>query len=91
MSRALISYLLPFVPLVAYGLWVYFARRKAGAAARGTLPDWQTGPWSWLIVGALLAGALGVLALALIDGSDPSARYIPPSYQDGQVIPGHTE
>ncbi|MEX2647900.1 MAG: DUF6111 family protein [Alphaproteobacteria bacterium] len=91
MSRALISYLLPFVPLVAYALWAYLARRKAGAAAAGTLPAWQAGPWSWLIAAALLAGAIGVLGLALVDGADPSAKYVPPSYKDGEVIPGHIE
>lgn len=91
MSRALLSYLLPFVPVVAYGLWVYFARRKAAASAAGDLPPWQAGPWSWLIAGALLAGAVGVLALAFFDGADPSGKYVPPSYQDGQIVPGHVE
>ncbi|MGH6719206.1 MAG: hypothetical protein ACREER_07800, partial [Alphaproteobacteria bacterium] len=60
MSRVLLSYLLPFVPVLAYGVWLYLARRKAGTA--GAQPSWHQGPWSWLVAAALLAGALGVLA-----------------------------
>jgi hypothetical protein len=90
MSRALLSYLLPFVPVIAFALWVYLARNRA-AASGGTVPAWRDGPWSWLIAGALLVGALAVLALALFDGADPSGRYVPPSYQDGAIVPGHME
>jgi hypothetical protein len=90
MSRMLLSYLLPFVPVLAYGVWFYLARRKAVAA--GGQPSWRQGPWSWLVAIALLVGALGVLALAVVgDGADPTAKYVPPSYQGGEVVPGRTE
>ncbi|MBM3583249.1 MAG: hypothetical protein FJX36_02160 [Alphaproteobacteria bacterium] len=90
MSRALLSYLLPFVPVVVYAIWVYVARNRA--AARGApAVAWRDGPWSWLIAVALLAGAIAVLAFALVDGDAPGGRYVPPSYQNGQVVPGHVE
>ena len=89
MSRVLLAYLLPFVPVLAYIVWLAVARRKVATAAGA--PPWRQGPWSWLVAAALLAGAIGVLALAFVDGADPSAKYVPPSYQGGAFVPGHFE
>ena len=43
---------------------------------------------------ALAAGALAVLFLALIwyrgvGSMSPHASYVPPTYKDGRIIPGH--
>ncbi|MSP83653.1 MAG: hypothetical protein EXQ94_12225 [Alphaproteobacteria bacterium] len=92
MIRILLEVILPLLlPFVGYGIWLHFARRKAELIAAGALPSWQDAPWTWLVVTGIGLAVASVLALVFVGGAAPGSRYIPPSYVDGQVVPGRTE
>jgi len=91
MVRVFFTYLVPFLlPIAAYLFWVWYRTayvKKHG----GEAPSVEQGPWPWLLlVGAMLT--LGIMsATALLRGADPDAKYIPPRYEDGQIVPGRAE
>ncbi|MFQ5984728.1 MAG: DUF6111 family protein [Alphaproteobacteria bacterium] len=92
MLRKLLLYVLPFLlPLVAYGVWLAFARRKARLAGSGALPRWQEAPWTWLLIAGFGLLILGFASLALFGNGAPGGRYVPPQVIDGEIVPGRFE
>lgn len=92
MLRKLLLYVLPFLlPLVAYGIWLAFARRKARLAGSGALPGWQEAPWTWLLIAGFGLLILGFASLALFGNDTPGGRYVPPQVIDGEIVPGRFE
>ncbi|MDG2244499.1 MAG: hypothetical protein P8L66_13525 [Rhodospirillaceae bacterium] len=91
MVRVFFIYALPFLlPLSVYLAWAWY---RMGHVKRhgGEAPQIEKGPWPFLLLlGAILS--LGVIATtALMRGADPGAKYTPPRYEDGRVIPGQLE
>ncbi len=92
MRRMLLNYLLPIaLPFVIYGVWFVFARYKARRAGEEGGPEWREAPWTWLLTASAGLVAVGFIVLALQGGSPPGESYIPPSYSDGEIVPGRTE
>ncbi|MEQ8964184.1 MAG: hypothetical protein RID91_00030 [Azospirillaceae bacterium] len=84
----LIPLIAPTVAYLAYA-WVQARRRAAGS---GAPPGWwQEGPWLWLFAAGvgLLAIVLGIWAVQ--SGEPAGSVYIPPSFEDGEILPGHHE
>ena len=92
MRRTLLQYLLPLVlPLVAYGVWLMIARNRARKAGAADVPGWHGAPWTWLVVAGIGLVSVGFVILAFQGDASPGAKYIPPQYIDGEIVPGYTE
>ncbi len=80
MLRILLTYLLPFLlPFVAYGIYLLLMRHER------ELTSWPV--FTLTIAGLMLCGG-SLVYWALNDGSPPGGTYLPPSYQDGEIVPG---
>lgn len=73
-------------PFAAYALWLLVTRRTVRNP-----DDWTVKTIAWLaLVGAVLM--IGVLVIFIhLDPSPPGGTYVPPSFEDGVLIPGHIE
>ena len=92
MKRILLNYLLPIVlPLVIYGIWLALARRKARQAGATDMPDWRSAPWTWLVIAGICLVSLSLVVLALVGDEPVEGTYVPPTYIDGEIVPGHIE
>lgn len=83
----IVKYLIIFgLPFAVYGLWAFFARRRAEA---GDEPLQNT-PWIWLFMAGLvlMIGSLGVTGLMTGEGIE--GNYVPPHLVNGVVVPSDT-
>ena len=79
----LIMLIMILLPFAAY--WV----RRSLAGETGEAEDVPTVP---LLAAGLGLALISVLALVLTGtGGQRDGRYVPPSLEDGQIIPGHFE
>lgn len=79
MIRVALTILLPLLaPTAIYFLWLYTLGR---AAERNT-------PWTWLIIGGLVAAAIALVGIGVDTGGDQAGHYVPPHVEDGRVVPG---
>ena len=84
--RQFFEIVLPLVlPTAIYVGYVFVLRPRSGG---GSLPEI---PWAWLAGAGGFMLAVTFLAIALLGGAEPSARYQPPKLVDGKVEPGHFE
>ena len=91
MSRLLFEILpLLLVPLVGYLLWWYLTRGRALAQGRPP-PDLSRGPWAWLLAAGLVLVIAGLTYISLTSGEEPGGTYVPPSFEDGRIVPGHID
>ena len=74
------------MPFAAYALWLVVTRRTMRNP-----DDWQVKTIAWLA----LAGAVLMVAVLVVfihfDPIPPGGTYVPPSFEDGVLIPGHIE
>jgi hypothetical protein len=85
MIRALFpSVILFFLPFGLYFLWLGFQKRRDAEEAINKRKH-----FFWVgLVGFALAVA-GFVAFTDFKGATPDAVYVPPSYKDGKLVPGH--
>jgi Family of unknown function (DUF6111) len=83
--RQFFEIVLPLIlPTIIYIGYFSVLRPRRG----GSFPEM---PWIWLGAAGLLLLAVTFLALALMGGAEPSAKYLPPKVVNGQIQPGHYE
>ncbi len=91
MSRLLFEILpLLLLPPVAYLLWWHLTRGRALAQGRPP-PDLSSGPWAWLLAAGLVLVIAGLTYISLTSGEDPGGTNVPPSFEDGRIVPGHID
>lgn len=84
LRKLLLQLLLLALPFITYFAYVKLSRR----VGQGQGP-WHGAPWFWLIVSGLVLSIIGALALITLGGAEPGAKYVPPDWKGGKVIPGH--
>ena len=91
MIRIVIQHLLLFLlPLAAYVVYLSIMRRRA--TMRGTpQPQWEDGPWFWLVVGGLALTLAAFVALGFTGGYEPDTNYVPSRIENGKVVPGKSQ
>ena len=88
MLRVLLTIVLPLLlPTAIYVAWIWFTSRSANRepVRLGTLP------LVWLAVAGVALLALVLVTVSVRFGQPVRGRYVPPRYEDGQVIPPHLE
>ncbi len=85
--RILIYGLLLALPFILYWAWMAFVRRRQ-AEAGGV---WNDAPLTWLLISGILLVLATLGATAFMSGSNPDMQYVPPSYEDGEVVPSRVE
>ena len=91
MSRLLLEILpLLLLPLVLYLAWWQLTRGRALAQGRPP-PDLSKGPWAWLLAGGLGLAIAGLAYISLTSGEEPGGTYVPPSFEDGRIVPSHID
>ncbi len=84
MARIVLQVILPLLaPVIIYGLWSYFTRKRQGKG----LPGWEEGHWFYAVmIGFVLAfGSFGYLAATGFEReleNKPPARDIGPVESD---------
>lgn len=73
-------------PFAAYALWLLFTRRTMGDPN-----DWTVKTIAWLA----LAGAIFMIGILVtfihLETNPPGGTYVPPTFQDGVLVPSHIE
>ncbi len=91
MARIVIQQLLLFLlPLVLYAIYVAAMRQRARVTG-GIKPDWEDGPWFWLVVAGVGLSIGAFVVLGVVSGASTKSDYIPPRIIDGKVVPGQTK
>jgi Family of unknown function (DUF6111) len=88
MPRILLTIVLPLLlPTALYLLWVTVLRpaRHNGAT------QWTALPWLWLAGAGVALLAIVLVVVTVHFGSPQEGLYVPPRWQDGDIIPGHIE
>lgn len=84
MIRVVVQQLLLFaLPFIGYFLYRYLASRGQGFV-RDT-------PWFVLTSTGIALSVIALIGLGFVKQGEPGEVYIPPSYQDGVIVPGHVE
>jgi len=79
-----LSLVLFVLPFVLYFLWLGIQRTKDAQAAlrsRRHLP--------WVAAAGLVLAVAGFIFFTDFGGATPDEVYVPPSYKDGKLVPGH--
>jgi Family of unknown function (DUF6111) len=74
-----------FLPAALYVAYVMFARGVTGKSAL------DTAPVLWLLIAGTSLVVLFLVSFGSTTGGKPGQTYIPPSYQDGKILPGRFE
>ncbi len=88
MIRYLLPILLIVVPLVSYVIWLKMSQQNKILRAEGKLPHWRDAPWTLIVLITLGWVIVLLVVMALLGGSSIEGTYTPPSYVDGEVVPG---
>lgn len=87
MLRVLLTIVVPLVlPTAIYLAWMRLTESRTGGGRR-----WGALPWVWL---AATGTVLLVIVLFVVNvhfGSPQQGVYVPPRWENGQLIPGHIE
>jgi IS5 family transposase len=86
----LLRLLLVILPVLLYLAWRFWRHRRA--VAQG-LPgrDLRAGPGVWLLSGGLVMAIASLAFVGLTGGEPPGGNYVPPRYEDGKIVPSHTD
>jgi 4-amino-4-deoxy-L-arabinose transferase-like glycosyltransferase len=85
MIRTLIpSILLFFLPFALYFLWLGFQRRRVAEEAIDKRKH-----FFWIGVAGLVLAVAGFVFFTDFGGATPDEVYVPPTYVDGKLVPGH--
>ena len=88
MIRILLTYLVPLLlPFVFYLVWAWLVRSRK----EGDPHPLTTGVYFWLLMTGFVLLGVVLGSVAYFGSSDPGGTYIPPRFEDGQVIPGRVE
>lgn len=81
MSRILLQYLLPLLlPFLIYLAWA--------ALTRGRRQHWlEDAPWVPLSIAGVALLTVSLFSWSLLTGDEPGARYQPPRFEGGRVVP----
>lgn len=88
MLRIFLQYILPIgLPTALYALWLLWQQKRA-AASGARVPQWEEGPWFWLLAAGLALSFAAFVVTALLWGNAPGAEYTPAEIKGGQMVPG---
>jgi hypothetical protein len=91
MARIVIQHLLLFLlPLILYAIYVAAMRRRAQVTG-AVKPNWEDGPWFWLVVAGIVLSIGAFVFLGISGGASTNSDYIPPRIIDGKIVPGQTK
>lgn len=87
MIRILLEYLVPlFLPIAVYLVWTWIVGKSTRQPEDP--PRWFEGPYFWLIIVGFVLMVTVMAATAILQGRPPSATYVPPHTENGEIIPG---
>ena len=75
--------LLLALPFLIYAAWFRFLRQKREESG-GT---WDDAPLTWLMISGLLLMFAGLVVTRVLSGDEIGSKYIPPRYENGEVVP----
>jgi Family of unknown function (DUF6111) len=88
MLRVFLTIVLPLlVPTAIYLLWITIV----GAMQEGGAISWTALPWIWLAGAGVALLAIVLFVVTVHFGSPQEGAYVPPRWEDGQIVPGHIE
>jgi hypothetical protein len=79
--------LLFLLPTIVYVAYIYMTREEKPGAAR-VLDD---APLLWLFVAGAVLVVVTLVTFGSFSGGKPGQVYVPPSFKDGHIEPGHLQ
>jgi hypothetical protein len=80
--RVFLQYILPLItPIVLYVLWLVLRGRGK------EMPNWNEGPWFWLIVVGFVFAAASLITFGVTNLEGTEGEYVAPRYEDGKILP----
>ena len=93
MLRVLLTIVLPLLlPTAIYVGWIAFLSRS-GLSRSGSRESLRFGalPLVWLVLAGVALLALLLVTVSVHFGEPVSGHYVPPRYENGNVVPPHIE
>jgi hypothetical protein len=88
MPRVLLTIVLPLLlPTALYLVWITTLRRPQ----RNGVTLWAALPWMWLAGAGIALVAIVLFVVTVHFGARQEGVYVPPRWQNGQIVPGHIE
>jgi len=88
MLRVFLTIVVPLLlPTALYLLWV----GTLGSSQEGTALSWAALPWVWLAGAGAVLLAIVLFVVTVRFGSPQEGVYVPPRWEDDQIVPGHIE
>jgi len=82
----LVNLLLLLLPTIIYFAYVYLRRQRV--PNEDIVAD---APIFWLLAGGVVLMLVALVILGQWETGDLAGNYVPPRFEDGQVVPGHFE
>jgi Family of unknown function (DUF6111) len=88
MLRVILTIVLPLLlPTVLYLAWI----ATLGSSREGGAISWAAVPWIWLASAGAVLLVIVLFVVTVHFGSSQEGVYVPPRWQNNQIIPGHIE
>ncbi len=88
MVKLLFKFWPALTPLILYGIWFFFLRKKGKKDDK--LSDKEAKLWIWTLVATLVIALVCILVMAVnMEQGDRDAEYVPPRYEDGKIVPSY--
>jgi hypothetical protein len=96
MLRVFLTIVLPLLlPTAVYVAWLRYAQWAQRGPHQGPQPgdavSWAAVPWVWLAAAGALLLAIVLFVVTVHFGTSQPGVYVPPRWENGQIIPGHVE
>ena len=86
MIKLLIKFWPALIPIGLFVLWRIFTRKKRKAEEEW--PHWDEKLLMWTLVATLLVAIITISVYVLSQESNIDSKYVPPHYEDGEIVPG---
>lgn len=86
MLKALLKFWPALVPILLFGVWFLFLRRKSQGNEK--LAAWESNLWLWTLLASLLILILTVGFMLYENGQSNKGTYVPAQFKEGKLIPG---
>lgn len=85
MLKALLKFWPALLPILLFGVWYVFLRKKYKGSER--LARWESNLWLWTLLLSLIILIISIGFMLYENGQSNKGTYVPARFKDGKLIP----